>query len=162
MSLKEISEHQDISKKYLEQIVPMLNKSGILRTNRGNKGGYMLAKDPRECTVGDILRITEGSLAVVPCVEQDPIECKRSAECAVLLKSAGDFPLAAPCTIALYGSGARRTVKGGTGSGEVNSRHFVTAEEVLEAAGFNITSKSWMISYENTYLAARKAFIRGL
>ena len=61
MSLKEISERQNISKKYLEQIVPMLNKSGILRTNRGNKGGYMLAKPASECTVGDVLRATEAA-----------------------------------------------------------------------------------------------------
>ena len=62
----------------------LFTKSDVLKTSRGYQGGYMLAKDPRECTVGDILRITEGSLAVVPCVEQDPIECKRSADCAVL------------------------------------------------------------------------------
>ena len=84
MSLKEISEHQDISKKYLEQIVPMLNKSGILRTNRGNKGGYMLAKSPRECTVGDVLRATEGSLAPVACLEYEVNDCPRAESCATL------------------------------------------------------------------------------
>ena len=68
------------------------------------------------------------------------------AECAVLLKSDGSFPLDAPCTLALYGSGARCTVKGGTGSGEVNSRYAVTVEDGLEAAGFRITSKRWMES----------------
>ena len=82
MSLKEISEHQDISKKYLEQIVTMLNKSGILRTNRGNKGGYMLAKSPRECTVGDVLRATEGSLAPVACLEYEVNDCPRAESCA--------------------------------------------------------------------------------
>ena len=94
--------------------------------------------------------------------EHNEILRRCGAECAVLLRSNGAFPLREPGDLALYGSGARRTIKGGTGSGEVNSRHFVTAEEGLDAAGFNITSKSWMISYENTYLAARKAFIRGL
>ena len=84
IALKDIAERQNISKKYLEQIVLLFTKSDLLKTSRGYQGGYMLAKDPRECTVGDILRITEGSLAVVPCVEQDPIECKRSADCAVL------------------------------------------------------------------------------
>ena len=84
MSLKEVSEHQNISKKYLEQIVPMLNKSGLLRTNRGNKGGYILAKDPRECTVGDVLRATEGSLAPVTCLEYDVNDCPRAAQCATL------------------------------------------------------------------------------
>ena len=84
MSLKEISEHQNISKKYLEQIVPMLNKSGILRTNRGNKGGYMLAKPPQECTVGDVLRATEGSLAPVTCLEYEVNDCPRAESCATL------------------------------------------------------------------------------
>ena len=63
VSLKDIADRQGISKKYLEQIVPLLNKTGLLRTNRGNKGGYMLAGSPDEVTVGDVLRATEGSLA---------------------------------------------------------------------------------------------------
>ena len=84
MSLKEISEHQNISKKYLEQIVPMLNKSGLLRTNRGNKGGYILAKEPNECTVGDVLRATEGSLAPVTCLEYEVNDCPRAGSCATL------------------------------------------------------------------------------
>lgn len=84
VSLKEISEHQNISKKYLEQIVPMLNKNGILRTNRGNKGGYMLAKAPSECTVGDVLRATEGSLAPVSCLEYPVNDCPRAEYCATL------------------------------------------------------------------------------
>ena len=84
MSLKDISEHQGISKKYLEQIVPMLNKSGILRTNRGNRGGYMLAKSPETCTVGDVLRATEGSLAPVACLDYEPNDCSRAATCATL------------------------------------------------------------------------------
>ncbi len=84
VSLKDIAEHQNISKKYLEQIVPMLNKSGILRTNRGNKGGYMLARPAGEITVGDILRATEGSLAPVACLEFEPNTCKRANECSTL------------------------------------------------------------------------------
>jgi len=62
ISLKDISERQGISKKYLEQIVALLSHPDILRTNRGNKGGYMLAKEPDKYTVGEILRITEGGL----------------------------------------------------------------------------------------------------
>jgi Rrf2 family protein len=62
VSLKDISQRQGISKKYLEQIVILLSRPDILRTNRGNKGGYMLAKDPDKYTVGQILRITEGGL----------------------------------------------------------------------------------------------------
>ena len=83
-------------------------------------------------------------------------------ECAVLLKTDGAFPLESPCDLALYGSGARRTVKGGTGSGEVNSRVFVTAEDGLEAAGFRVTSKSWMDGYDEIYTNAKKRFIREL
>ena len=84
LSLNEIAERQNISKKYLEQIVPILNKSDILRTNRGFQGGYRLAKSPDKYTVGDILRLTEGSLSPVACLEHDPIECERSSECATL------------------------------------------------------------------------------
>ena len=84
------------------------------------------------------------------------------AECAVLLKSNGRFPLREPCALALYGSGARRTIKGGTGSGEVNSRYFVTVEDGLEAAGFTITSKSWLDRYGELYPEARKRFVREL
>ena len=84
VSLKDIAERQDISKKYLEQIVPMLNKDGILRTNRGNRGGYQLAKSPADISVGDILRSTEGNLAPVSCLEFVPNECPRKEECATL------------------------------------------------------------------------------
>lgn len=84
VSLKEIAEKQEISKKYLEQIVPMLNKGGILRTNRGNRGGYMLAKRAEECTVGDILRATEGNLAPVSCLEYPVNDCPRADGCATL------------------------------------------------------------------------------
>lgn len=83
-------------------------------------------------------------------------------ECVVLLKSDGSFPLDQPCALALCGSGARRTVKGGTGSGEVNSRFFVTAEDGLEAAGFTLTSKSWIDSYGALWPEAKKRFIREL
>lgn len=61
--LNDIAKRQDISKKYLEQIVPILNREGILKTNRGFQGGYMLALPPEKCTVGAILRLTEGNLA---------------------------------------------------------------------------------------------------
>lgn len=89
ISLKEIADEQGISKKYLEQIVPMLNKGGILRTNRGNRGGYMLARSPQDCTVGDILRATEGSLAPVSCLEYEENDCPRARECVTLSIWAG-------------------------------------------------------------------------
>lgn len=84
VALKDTAERQQISKKYLEQIVPILNRSDILKTNRGYQGGYRLSKSPEHYTVGMILRLTEGSLAPVPCAEQEPVECPRSAECATL------------------------------------------------------------------------------
>ena len=77
-------------------------------------------------------------------------------ECMVLLKKNGDFPLSAPCKVALYGAGARETIKGGTGSGDVNVRHFVSVEEGLENAGFTVTTKGWMEGYK----AAREAVIQ--
>lgn len=84
IALKEIAERQNISKKYLEQIVPILNKSNVLRTNRGFQGGYRLAQPPSKYTVGDILRLTEGSLAPVACLENEPVQCDRSANCVTL------------------------------------------------------------------------------
>lgn len=84
----------------------------------------------------------------------------RGAECTLYFKRNGDFPLEAPGQIALYGSGARNTVKGGTGSGDVNSRYFVTVEQALEAAGFTVTTKDWLTAYDEKYKAARRNFIK--
>ena len=80
-------------------------------------------------------------------------------ECMVLLKKNGDFPLSAPCTLALYGSGARETVKGGSGSGDVNVRRYVTVEEGLENAGFTVTGKAWMDGYKEAKFTAAKEFL---
>jgi Rrf2 family protein len=84
ISLKEIAARQDISKQYLEQIVSLLNTSNILRTNRGKNGGYMLAIEPSNCTVGQVLRITEGSLVPVSCLEDDINKCDRIETCKTL------------------------------------------------------------------------------
>lgn len=84
IALKDIAERQGISKKYLEQIVPILNRSDILQTNRGFQGGYKLAQSPSKYTIGTILRLTEGSLAPVACLDQNPIQCERSSECVTL------------------------------------------------------------------------------
>ena len=84
VALKDIAQRQGISKKYLEQIIPILNRSDILKTTRGSQGGYMLAKSPDKYTVGDVLRLTEGSLAPVACLDSEPVECERSAQCATL------------------------------------------------------------------------------
>ena len=80
------------------------------------------------------------------------------AECTVLLRSNGDFPLEAPCKIAAFGSGVRKTIKGGTGSGEVNSRYFVNVEQGLKDAGFTLTTEKWLDAYDATYIEAKKAF----
>ncbi|MCD8048277.1 MAG: Rrf2 family transcriptional regulator [Clostridia bacterium] len=84
IALKDIARRQGISKKYLEQIVPVLNRSDILLTNRGFQGGYRLAKSPDKYTVGDILRLTEGSLAPVACLDSDPVLCDKSETCPTL------------------------------------------------------------------------------
>ena len=84
VALKDIAERQNISKKYLEQIIPLFNKSNLLRTNRGAQGGYMLARAPENCTVAEILELTEGSLSPVACADTDPAECSRSADCPTL------------------------------------------------------------------------------
>ncbi len=84
IALKDIAARQNISKKYLEQIIPVLNKSDILNANRGYQGGYRLAKSPDKYSVGDILRLTEGSLAPVACLDYNPIECERSSDCVTL------------------------------------------------------------------------------
>ena len=72
------------TKKYLEQIIPIFHKSDILKTTRGSQGGYMLSRTPDKYTVGEILRLTEGNLAPVECLDRNPVGCERSGECATL------------------------------------------------------------------------------
>lgn len=84
IALKDIAENQSISKKYLEQIVPLLSRAGLLKTNRGYQGGYMLSKSPDAYTVGEILRVTEGNLAPIPCLEHQKNECTRADKCMTL------------------------------------------------------------------------------
>lgn len=84
------------------------------------------------------------------------------AECTVLLKKDGKFPLSASCKIAAYGSGVRHTVKGGTGSGEVNSRFFVTVEQGLKDAGFTVTTGEWLDAYDKRIAQAREQFIKDI
>lgn len=76
--LKDIAERQQISVKYLEKIVAMLNKAGFVQSNRGNNGGYKLVKEPKEYKVGDILRAAEGDLAPTGCVTEN---CVRKDKC---------------------------------------------------------------------------------
>lgn len=84
VALKDAAQRQGISKKYLEQIIPMLNRFDFLHTTRGHQGGYRLAQTPEAYTIGHILRATEGSLAPVTCLEPDDNPCARQADCATL------------------------------------------------------------------------------
>lgn len=81
VALKDVADRQGISKKYLEQIVPLLNKAELLKTNRGYQGGYALSKPPEKYTVGEILRVTEGSLSPVACLQYDEDSCLRKTDC---------------------------------------------------------------------------------
>lgn len=85
VSLKGIAERQDVSMKYLENIVATLSKAGFLESQRGKNGGYRLKNDPTEYTVGSILKLTEGTLAPVACLENcSTDECSRSGNCMTL------------------------------------------------------------------------------
>ena len=84
VSLKDIAARQEISKKYLEQIIPVLNRAGLLQTSRGVQGGYRLSRKPAEYTLGDILRATETNLSIVACLEPGADACARAAECRTL------------------------------------------------------------------------------
>ena len=84
VNLRDISQRQEISVKYLEQIINLLNKGGLLLSLRGPNGGYKLAKLPSEYTVGEILRVSEGTLAPVTCLEKEPNPCDRASDCATL------------------------------------------------------------------------------
>lgn len=84
VSLKDIAGRQQISEKYLEQIISMLNKAGFVRSIRGAQGGYLLKKEPSAYTVGEILRLTEGDLAPVDCVGKESGSCGRKQECVTI------------------------------------------------------------------------------
>ena len=79
--MKDIAERQGISLKYLERIIPVLSKNGIVEGLQGKGGGYRLIKLPEECKIGDILRLTEGDLAPVACLECGAEPCERAFEC---------------------------------------------------------------------------------
>ncbi len=81
VTLKYISEKQNISQKYLEQIITLLVRAGLVRGERGSQGGYRLAVDAEHCTAGDILRAIEGSLAPVECLDSMGKMCRRRDTC---------------------------------------------------------------------------------
>lgn len=84
ITIKSIAARQDISEKYLEQIITTLSRTGYVKSIRGAQGGYKLAKPAEEYTVGMILRLIEGSLVPVACMEDDPNQCPRSSMCVTL------------------------------------------------------------------------------
>jgi Rrf2 family protein len=84
ISLTKISERQEISVKYLEAIVAMLNKAGMVESLRGKEGGYKLTKKPEEYTVGSIIKLTEGSIAPVSCLESATNSCGHADHCLTL------------------------------------------------------------------------------
>lgn len=83
--IKDIAARQEISDKYLEQIISVLHKAGYVRSVRGPQGGYLLTRPAEEYTVGMILRLTEGSLAPVECLDETTGRCEKSADCVTLL-----------------------------------------------------------------------------
>ena len=84
VSLKDVSERQKISMKYLEQIAGMLTRAGMLRSGRGAQGGYRLTRAPEEYRIGEVLRLTEGNLAPVACLAGETNQCERCGECQTL------------------------------------------------------------------------------
>lgn len=80
VSVKDVAARQEISDKYLEQIIAMLNRAGYVRSIRGPQGGYVLTKAPKDYTVGMILRLTEGDLTTVDCYAGG-VECERKNSC---------------------------------------------------------------------------------
>ena len=84
IKVKEIAGRQEISEKHLEQIISILNKAGYVKSVRGAQGGYRIARDPASYTVGMILRLTEGSLNPVSCLDDDVNECERCDTCETL------------------------------------------------------------------------------
>jgi len=84
VTIRSISERQEISYKYLEQIISVLHRGGLVKSVRGSQGGYRLAHSPEEYTVGMILRQIEGNLVPVACMEDEPNQCPRSSKCVTL------------------------------------------------------------------------------
>ena len=84
VSIKKVSQRQDISEKYLEQIVAQLSRANFVKSIRGAQGGYRLVKAPENYTVGMILRLIEGNLSSVSCLEDNPNNCQRCNNCVTL------------------------------------------------------------------------------
>lgn len=85
VSVKEIATRQEISVKYTEQIISILNKAGYVSSSRGFQGGYRLTKPLEEYVIGDVLRLTEGSLAPVECLVSGKVDCPKHGQCATIV-----------------------------------------------------------------------------
>lgn len=84
IALKEITKRQGISKKYMEQIIPLLNQAHLLRTAKGQRGGYMLSRRPSEITVAEIVSCAEGGLNIIECLSGETNQCPRAGICQTL------------------------------------------------------------------------------
>lgn len=84
VSIKDVSKRENISDKYLEQIISSLNSAGLVRSVRGPQGGYLLRKPSEDITVGMVLRITEGGMSPVTCLEDGAESCDKQAACTTL------------------------------------------------------------------------------
>ena len=82
--VKEVAARQGISEKYMEQIIAMLKRAGYVKSLRGASGGYKLAKDPVDYTVGMVLRLTEGNMAPISCLEDEENACDMAESCVSL------------------------------------------------------------------------------
>ena len=89
VSLSDIAKRSKLSMKYLESIISVLNKGGMLISLRGKNGGYKLARDPKDYNISEILLLTEGTLAPVNCIMQDGVQCDKAATCSTLPLWAG-------------------------------------------------------------------------
>ncbi|MCD7846164.1 MAG: Rrf2 family transcriptional regulator [Oscillospiraceae bacterium] len=84
VTLKDVAARQDLSQKYLEQIVTVMSRAGFVKGIRGPQGGYRLAREPREYNLAEILRLVEGSLAPVECLDETPNQCEHCATCSTV------------------------------------------------------------------------------
>lgn len=84
IAMKKVAERQELSLKYIERIMPVLSKNHYVEGVQGKGGGYRLVKNPKEYRIGDILRLTEGTLAPVACLEYNSKTCQREKTCKTL------------------------------------------------------------------------------
>ena len=152
VSLKDVAARQGISMKYLEQIAGLLGKAGFLRSGRGALGGYRLTKAPEEYTLGSILRLTEGNLAPVACLETEENACERCGVCPTL-----DFWTGLYAAVNEYVD--RSTLAGGIGeTGEsVPTLHRLNGKTPASYRGRRLFEKQVSPSARRSRRAVRRA-----